>query len=229
MTLKQLQQYNGKNGNKAYVAYKGKVYNVSHSDSWNNGTHHGMHEAGLDLTEAMHSAPHADEVFDGFEVVDTLDEDEDEENSSRTAWSKWYRKYHPHPMLVHFPIALHLFAAGLDILFLYSHDATFATTVFYSLYAATVMGVFAMLSGILSWWVNYHMAFTRIFVTKLSLSVITLVLGIIAIAIYLNDPGVVYLNTLPGMLYHGIVFFTGVTVIILAYNGGKLTWPDEES
>lgn len=228
MTLEKLKQYNGKNGNKAYVAYKGKVYDVSRSTQWMNGTHQGMHEAGLDLTPAMENAPHADEVFNGFEIVDTLDEDE-EEDDGKLAWVLWYRKYHPHPMLVHFPIALHLFAVGVDILFLYTQAPSYATTVFYSLYVATVMGFFAILTGILSWWINYQLAFTTIFITKLSLSIVTLILGIIAIVLYLNDPQIVYLTTPWSILYHFIVFMTGVTVIILAYNGGKLTWPKETS
>ena len=228
MTLKKLQQYNGKNGNKAYVAYKGNVYDVSHSPSWNNGMHQGMHEAGLDLTQAMENAPHAEEVFAGFDVVGTLDED-DEEDEHKIDWVKWYRKYHPHPMFVHFPIALHLFAVGLNILFLFDQESSYATAVFYSLFASTIIGVFAMLSGILSWWINYQLAFTHIFIIKLSLSVITLLLGIIAIDIYLDNPEVVYLHTLPSLFYHGTVFLTGITVIILAYNGGKLTWPDKDS
>lgn len=228
MTLKKLQQYNGKNSNKAYVAYKGKIYDVSNSTSWDKGMHHGMHEAGLDLTQAMENAPHAEEVFDAFHVVDTLDED-DEDDKHKIAWVKWYRKYHPHPMFVHFPIALHLFAVGLNILFLFYHKPSFATAVFYSLFAATIMGVFAMLSGILSWWINYQLAITHIFMIKLSLSVITLILGMIAIDIYLDNPEIVYLRSFPSLFYHGTVFITGITVIVLAYNGGKLTWPDKES
>jgi len=73
------------------------------------------------------------------------------------------------------------------------------------------------------------MAFTYIFIIKLSLSIITLILGIIGIAIYLHNPSVVYLSTLPSIVYHGIIFITGITVIILAHHGGKLTWPDKES
>jgi predicted heme/steroid binding protein/uncharacterized membrane protein len=228
MTLKKLQQYNGKNKNKAYVAYKGKIYDVSNSTLWNNGMHQGMHEAGHDLTQAMENAPHAEEVFAGFDVVDILDED-DQKNEHHIDWAKWYRKYHPHPMFVHFPIALHLFAVGLNLLFLFYQEPSFATAVFYSLFAATIMGIFAMFSGILSWWINYQMAFTHIFVIKLSLSIITLLLGIVAIDIYLDNPEVVYLSSPPSLFYHGTIFLTGITVIVLAYNGGKLTWPQKDS
>ena len=224
MTLAKLKQYNGKNGQKAYIAYRGNVYDVSSSPLWKNGIHKKIHEAGLDLTDAMENAPHAEEVFVDFDIVDTLDQ----ENNSKSDWVKWYRKYHPHPMLVHFPIALHLFAAGLDIIFLFYQEASFATAVFYTFFVSTIMGVLTMLSGILSWWINYQLAFTHIFVIKLSFSVITLLLGIAGISIYLNNPDVVYLNNLQSMLYHGIILLTGVTVIIVAYNGGKITWPDKE-
>ena len=44
-----------------------------------------------------------------------------------------------------------------------------------------------------------------------------------------DNPDVVYLTSLPSILYHAIIFLTGITVIVLAYNGGKITWPEEES
>lgn len=225
MTLEKLRQYNGKNGQKAYVAYKGKVYDVTESTLWKNGTHKRIHEAGFDLTEAMENAPHAEEVFTGFTVVGTLKKSK----KSKDYWVEWYRKYHPHPMLVHFPIALHLFAAGFDLLFFFRQEASYATTVFYSFFVATVMGTLAMVPGILSWWINYDLAYTYIFLIKLSLAVITLLLGIVGIIIYLDNPDVIYLTTLPSILYHGIILFTAATVIILAYYGGKITWPNKES
>jgi predicted heme/steroid binding protein/uncharacterized membrane protein len=225
MTLEKLKQYNGKNSQKAYVAYKGNVYDVSSSPLWKDGIHKKIHEAGLDLTHAMEKAPHSEEVFADFDIVDTLDE----KDESKIDWVKWYRKYHPHPMLVHFPIALHLFASGLDFIFFFHQKASFATAIFYTFFVATIMGVLAMLSGILSWWINYQLAFTHIFVIKLSFSIITLLLGIVGISIYLDNPDVVYLTSLPSILYHGIIFLTGITVIVLAYNGGKITWPEEES
>lgn len=224
MTLEKLKQFDGKNGQKAYVAYKGYVYDVSSSPLWKDGIHKKMHEAGLDLTDVLEKAPHTEEVFDRFTIVDTLEQ----ESNSKSDWVKWYRRYHPHPMLVHFPIALHLFAAGLDIIFLFDQRASFATAVFYTFFVATVMGVMTMFSGILSWWINYKLSFTHIFVIKLSFSILTLLLGIVGIGIYLNDPDIVYLNNMQSILYHGIVLLTGVTVIIVAYNGGKITWPEKE-
>ncbi|WGS64726.1 cytochrome b5 domain-containing protein [Marinitoga aeolica] len=56
---KELSIYNGKNGNKAYVAVNGVIYDMSHSDLWKNGEHKGRHEAGKDLTyEITKLSPH---------------------------------------------------------------------------------------------------------------------------------------------------------------------------
>lgn len=225
MTLEKLQHYNGQNGRKAYVAYKGKIYDVTGNRFWKNGIHKRIHKAGLDLTEAMENAPHAEEVFYGFPIVGILKEN----YHAKSYWVKWYRKYHSHPMLVHFPIALHLFSGGLDLLFFFQPEASYATAVFYTFFTATVTGGLAMIPGILSWWLNYDLAFTTIFVIKLSLSIITLLLGIVGIIIYFNDPNVVYLMSLPSIIYHSIVLLTTFTVVVVAYYGGKLTWSNKES
>jgi predicted heme/steroid binding protein len=58
----ELASFDGKNGKPAYVGYKGKVYDVSGSDQWDQGDHVG-HLAGQDLTEEMDIAPHADDVL----------------------------------------------------------------------------------------------------------------------------------------------------------------------
>ncbi|MGM0534306.1 MAG: cytochrome b5 domain-containing protein, partial [Campylobacterota bacterium] len=63
MTLNELQKHNGKNGNKAYIAYKGVVYDVTQSRLWQEGDHEGMHTAGTDLTTVLKNAPHGQEVF----------------------------------------------------------------------------------------------------------------------------------------------------------------------
>ncbi len=69
-TFKELAEYNGKNG-KTYVAYQGKVYDVSDSDFWKGGVHKG-HTAGKDLTEELNKSPHGPEIIKGFPVVGTL-------------------------------------------------------------------------------------------------------------------------------------------------------------
>ena len=61
----ELSRFDGKEGRPAYIAYKGKVYDVSESAIWDEGDHLGMHEAGKDLTEDMEDSPHEeDNIFE---------------------------------------------------------------------------------------------------------------------------------------------------------------------
>ncbi|MBS7647430.1 MAG: cytochrome b5 domain-containing protein [Candidatus Bathyarchaeia archaeon] len=71
-TPKELAKYDGKNGKPAYIAYKGKVYDVSTSFLWKNGKHQALHIAGVDLTEALKQAPHGEDVLKRFPVVGIL-------------------------------------------------------------------------------------------------------------------------------------------------------------
>jgi predicted heme/steroid binding protein len=68
-----LGKFNGKNGNPAHIAYKGKVYDVTDSGQWTGGDHLG-HEAGQDLTMALDIAPHGDEVMEKVKLVGVLSE-----------------------------------------------------------------------------------------------------------------------------------------------------------
>lgn len=72
ITLEELKNYDGVSG-PAYVAYKGKVYDVSDSPLWIDGLHGDEHEAGKDLTQEMADAPHGDDMLDGYPVVGELE------------------------------------------------------------------------------------------------------------------------------------------------------------
>ena len=63
LTLQQLSRFDGKEGRPAYIAYQGKVYDVSHSFLWKEGRHQVLHEAGKDLTGALESAPHGPDLL----------------------------------------------------------------------------------------------------------------------------------------------------------------------
>jgi predicted heme/steroid binding protein len=68
-TKEEVAQHNGKNGNPAYVIFKGKVYDVSSSFLWKDGIHQVFHSAGVDLTNALEQAPHGGDVLEKFPVV----------------------------------------------------------------------------------------------------------------------------------------------------------------
>jgi predicted heme/steroid binding protein len=72
-TLEELKEYDGKDGKPAYIAYQGKVYDVSQSGLWSGGEHMGLHEAGKDLTEEIELAPHREEVLERAKLIGTLE------------------------------------------------------------------------------------------------------------------------------------------------------------
>ena len=63
----QLVQYDGQNGNPAYIAIGGKVYDVTNVPEWSGGKHNG-YSAGKDLSAAF---PHPASRLDGIPVVGT--------------------------------------------------------------------------------------------------------------------------------------------------------------
>lgn len=71
LTREELSAYNGEDGQPAYVAIDGIIYDVSGLPSWTGGTHNG-NMAGQDLSEAINSAPHGDSKLKGLTVVGEL-------------------------------------------------------------------------------------------------------------------------------------------------------------
>ncbi|GAB4537960.1 MAG: hypothetical protein Fur0020_06720 [Thermodesulfovibrionia bacterium] len=68
-TMDELHSFDGKEGRPAYIAYKGKVYDVSKSKLWKDGSHARKHLAGHDLTDALKTAPHGEEKIFAMPVV----------------------------------------------------------------------------------------------------------------------------------------------------------------
>lgn len=71
-TLEELKQFDGRGDKPAYIAYKGKVYDVTESPLWMDGDHQGLHEAGKDLTQEISDAPHGEETLANIKVVGAL-------------------------------------------------------------------------------------------------------------------------------------------------------------
>jgi predicted heme/steroid binding protein len=70
--IEELEKYDGKGGRPAYIALKGKVYDVTGSDLWAGGEHQSLHEAGKDLTEEIADAPHGEEMLKHVKLVGKL-------------------------------------------------------------------------------------------------------------------------------------------------------------
>ncbi len=71
-TKNQLALRNGQDRDEIWVAYQGRIYDVSRSRLWRRGNHY-EHWAGQDLTaELDKDAPHTANVFDNFPVIGRL-------------------------------------------------------------------------------------------------------------------------------------------------------------
>jgi predicted heme/steroid binding protein len=72
ITRAQLALRNGQDKPEVWVAFQGRVYDVSGSRLWKNGKHY-EHWAGQDLTDELVDAPHTEKVFEKFKVIGRLD------------------------------------------------------------------------------------------------------------------------------------------------------------
>lgn len=72
MSEEELSLFDGSESRKAYFAYQGKIYDVSNSSLWKNGTHMTRHKAGVDLTDILSQAPHDETKILDMPVVGTL-------------------------------------------------------------------------------------------------------------------------------------------------------------
>jgi predicted heme/steroid binding protein len=74
-TKQELARYSGRDDQPAFVAYQGRVYDVSGSFLWQGGRHQVTHVAGTDLTDDLDQAPHGADLLERFPVIGTLIED----------------------------------------------------------------------------------------------------------------------------------------------------------
>lgn len=70
-TRQQLALRNGQDKPEIWVAFEGKIYDVTSSRLWRNGKHY-EHWAGQDLTDELKDAPHSQSVFEKFVVIGVL-------------------------------------------------------------------------------------------------------------------------------------------------------------
>ena len=72
LTLEELKQYDGQNGNPAYIAVDGVIYDVTNVKEWSGGKHNG-YTAGQDLTDIIkNKSPHGVAKLQGVPVVGEL-------------------------------------------------------------------------------------------------------------------------------------------------------------
>ena len=72
-TTAELSRYNGRNGNPAYVAVNGVVYDVTNNAAWGGATHFGL-TAGTDVTSRFASCHAGQPILSKLKVVGKMTE-----------------------------------------------------------------------------------------------------------------------------------------------------------
>ena len=72
LTSAELARFDGRAGAPAYIAFHGKIYDVSRSFLWQEGRHQVVHTAGKDLTGEIEAAPHTAAMLERVPIVGTL-------------------------------------------------------------------------------------------------------------------------------------------------------------
>ncbi|HUH67169.1 MAG TPA: DUF2231 domain-containing protein [Syntrophales bacterium] len=228
-----LAEFNGQNGKEIYIAHKGKIYNVTGSKMWAGGLHMKRHHAGLDLSADIEAAPHGEEVFDRYPQIGTLSEKKEPETQIPAILASLLERYpflerHPHPMTVHFPIVFFLSAVFFDILYLFYGTDSFASTGLYCLIGGTLFMPVAMLTGLLTWWLNYLAKPIRAVVIKIVLSCILLVLACGTLLWKIAAPGIMDTPDIARVVYIAVILSFVPIVSVIGWLGATLTFPIEK-
>ena len=226
-TQEELLSFNGKEGRPVYIALQEKVYDVSKSPLWSKGLHMNRHAPGRDLAGEISAAPHGTEVLERYPQVGVLKKGAPEELKHlplglQTLLEKFpMARRHPHPMIVHFPIAL-LTASSLFILlsFIFK-DPSFDRTSFYLLVLGAIASPLAMATGLFTWWVNYRLKLSLFVKRKIQFSMLLLIFEIILI-LWRS-----FSSSISSPIYFIMVVILTPIVSILGYYGGQMTFPAE--
>ncbi len=234
-TPEELAKFNGKGGQPAYLAYRGRVYDISASPLWPDGEHMVSHLAGGDLTGEFSDAPHGEEVFERYPQVGVLRTDPASAAPvgpgllTRLLQRFPLLKRHPHPMVVHFPIVFFISTPAFTILSLLTGVKSFEVTSFHCLGGGILFTPVAMVTGLLTWWFNYQWRPLRPVVIKLILTPILLTVGAAAFTMRWLDPEILaHLGHWTGKFYLGMILVLGPLVSTIGWYGASLTFPRHE-
>ena len=238
-TREELARCDGQDGRPAYIAYRGRVIDVTSSRMWRGGSHMKRHSAGQDLTEEIVGAPHDVDVLDRFPQVGVMATQPAVSAAPPAAHALragsslpgFLRRFlerhpfflrHPHPMTVHFPIVFFIAAPVFTALFLLTGKDAFETTALHCLGAALLFSLVVIPTGLFTWWVNYGAQPVRAVTVKIVVSVTQFAVGLAAFLWRLLDPGVA---RRADAFYLLLVFALLPMIVVVAWYGATLTFP----
>ena len=226
-TSEELSSFNGKGGNLVYIAFEGKIYDVSKSPLWSSGSHMKRHPSGKDITGEISAAPHGPEVLERYPQVGILKKGAPEELKHlppilRNLIQRFpMARRHPHPMIVHFPIAFLMGTSLFVLLHLLFQNPSFEIVSFYLLILGAISSPFAMATGLFTWWINYRLKLTHFVKRKIQLSILLLIFEIILIFWRSSN------TNISNLVYFIMMLILTPIVGLLGYYGGQMTFPSE--
>jgi predicted heme/steroid binding protein/uncharacterized membrane protein len=220
LTESELNKYDGKNGKPVYVAFDGKVHDVSDSSLWADGRHMGLHSAGAELNESIANAPHSGDVLSRFPVVGVLEE---EGPASKTLEQRIAALY-PHPIVVHFPIAFSTTVSLFSVLYLLTGEASFELASYYILTLGLLASPFCGLTGAFSWKVNYRGVRTEAFSRKIRFTLALMAVTLVCFIWRTLDPAVLLAKTGMTFIYLALQVSLALIAAVLGHTGGKIVF-----
>lgn len=230
-----LAENNGQDGKPVFVVMGGAIFDVSQSKLWKGGRHMNRHDAGHDLTADFADAPHGPEVFERFTRVGTLQGgSSDSTGDLPKRLPSWLDglllRYpllarHPHPAMVHFPIAFFMIAPVFSLPAILFGNGDFETTAFHCLVVGTVTAPVTIGSGFFTWWLNYDAHLLKQIKIKIVGSVLLMLLAIVLVIWRYKVPELIFTdNSL--RIFYLFLFLTLIPLVsLIGWNGAILTFP----
>jgi predicted heme/steroid binding protein/uncharacterized membrane protein len=230
--LESLSKFDGKDGRPSYIAHGDRVIDVSSSKLWKSGTHMKRHHAGNVLTSDITAAPHTTEVLDKYPQVGVLKKKAAEQFLPETLETLMERvpflRRHPHPMAVHFPMVFSIAPAFFYFLYLVTAVPSFEKTALHCLGADILLILPAVMTGFLTWWVNYQAKPMKPVRIKIYSSFLLLTVAVIAFLWRVFSPADFAVVGKEAIVYFMLLISMAVIVSVIGFYGGGLTFPTEK-
>jgi predicted heme/steroid binding protein/uncharacterized membrane protein len=226
----ELAGFNGENGNPTYVAYDGKVYDVSESKLWRKGQHMNRHRSGDDLTRDMQAAPHDFNVLDRFPQVGLLKAAVAEEQAIPQPLAVLIKRFpfirrHPHPMTVHFPIVFVFSTSFFNILYLATGVKSFEITALHCLAGGILFTIVGIITGIYTWWLNYMARPLKPVRVKLPLTIFMFAIEVVIFIWRMLTPEILDSIHWGSVIYFLLVLSLIPLIVVIGWYGASMTFP----
>jgi uncharacterized membrane protein len=131
-------------------------------------------------------------------------------------------------MTVHFPIVFMLFTTFFNLLYLATGHKAFETTALHCNGAGLLFLPVVILTGLLTWWINYLASPMRPVNVKIVVSLVLFVISLITFTWRMARPDLLDCLAGAGLVYLILVLSLAPLVVVIGWFGAQLTFPFEK-